>query len=201
MIAWISNWISGIIVSVILATIIEMLLPNGNNKKYIKVIIGLFILFSIIGPILSKFTNISIGQGINISTLNENKLKNEVMPQSTNQELEKIYKTNLEKDMKEKLQTKGYQVQIMALSVNLVEGENYGEINAVSIKVKETVKEEIKNTNTNRIVINEVKEINISVENTVQQKKEPQINEKTREAIKTYLSEEYHINKQNVNVN
>lgn len=200
MIAWISNWISGVIVSVILATIIEMLIPNGNNKKYIKIIIGLFILFSIVGPILSKFTNISIGQGLNVNIENDNKPKNEIATQSTNKELEKIYKKNLEKDIKEKLQTKGYQVEIMALSVNLIEGENYGEINAVSIKVKETLQEEIKNENTNKI-INEVKEINISVENTVQPKKESKIDETTREIIKAYISEEYHINKQNVNVN
>ena len=44
----ISVWAQGIIVSVIIATIIEMILPNSSNSKYIKVVIGVFILFNII---------------------------------------------------------------------------------------------------------------------------------------------------------
>ena len=37
MIEWITNWAQGIIIAVIIATIIEMILPNGSCKKYIKV--------------------------------------------------------------------------------------------------------------------------------------------------------------------
>lgn len=36
---WISSWAEQIVVAVIIATIIEMILPNGNNKKYIKAVI------------------------------------------------------------------------------------------------------------------------------------------------------------------
>ena len=39
MINWISNWAQGIIVAVIIGTIIEMVLPEGNCKKYVKVLI------------------------------------------------------------------------------------------------------------------------------------------------------------------
>ena len=42
---WISDWVQGIIVAVIIVTIIEMILPNGNSKKYIKVVIGIYIIF------------------------------------------------------------------------------------------------------------------------------------------------------------
>jgi len=33
---FITSWVQGIIIAVIIGTIIEMLLPNGNSKKYIK---------------------------------------------------------------------------------------------------------------------------------------------------------------------
>ena len=36
---WFSKWAEGIIIAVIVSTIIEMILPEGNSKKYIKVII------------------------------------------------------------------------------------------------------------------------------------------------------------------
>lgn len=46
MINWISNWAQGIIVAVIIGTIIEMVLPEGNCKKYVKVVIGIYIIFN-----------------------------------------------------------------------------------------------------------------------------------------------------------
>ena len=69
MIEFIKNWANQIIVAVIISTIIEMILPSGNNKKYIKIIIGLYVLFTIIQPIITKVT----GESINISNFNYNK--------------------------------------------------------------------------------------------------------------------------------
>ena len=43
-IEWLSNWSQAIIVAVIIGTIIEMILPEGNSKKYIKVVIVLKLL-------------------------------------------------------------------------------------------------------------------------------------------------------------
>ena len=56
MIEWISRWAEQIVVAVIIATVIEMILPNGNNKKYVKVVIGIYILFTIISPIITKIS-------------------------------------------------------------------------------------------------------------------------------------------------
>lgn len=38
MIASIKTWIENIIIVVIISIIIEMILPEGNNKKYVKVV-------------------------------------------------------------------------------------------------------------------------------------------------------------------
>ena len=32
---FLNNWLQGIVVAVVIASIIQMILPNGNNKKYI----------------------------------------------------------------------------------------------------------------------------------------------------------------------
>ena len=47
MVAFFSSWAQGIIVAVIVATIVELLLPNGSSKKYVKVVVVIYILFSI----------------------------------------------------------------------------------------------------------------------------------------------------------
>ena len=38
MIEFLGKWIEGIAISVIIASIFEMLLPDGNIKKYVKMI-------------------------------------------------------------------------------------------------------------------------------------------------------------------
>ena len=38
MIANVKTWVENIIIVVIISIIIEMILPEGNNKKYVKVV-------------------------------------------------------------------------------------------------------------------------------------------------------------------
>ena len=48
----INSWTGQIIVAVVISIIIQMVLPNGKNKKYVEVISGLYILYVILNPIL-----------------------------------------------------------------------------------------------------------------------------------------------------
>ena len=54
MINFISSWAEQIILAVVIATIIELILPNNKNKKYIQMVIGVYILFNIISPIVNN---------------------------------------------------------------------------------------------------------------------------------------------------
>ena len=114
MIEWISTWAEQIVVAVIIASIIEMLLPNGNNKKYIKAIIGVYILFTIISPIIGKFVNIDL-KDIDYEKYFKEVETQETISQSltTNNEktMGEIYISNLKADMKNKLEEKGYRVE------------------------------------------------------------------------------------------
>ena len=54
MISLFSSWARGIVIAVVVSTIIEMILPNGSSKKYVKSVIGIYILFVIISPVAKK---------------------------------------------------------------------------------------------------------------------------------------------------
>ena len=47
MINFLSSWAEQIVLAVIIATIIELILPDSKNKKYIQMVIGVYILFNI----------------------------------------------------------------------------------------------------------------------------------------------------------
>ena len=60
MISFMSSWAEQIVLAVIVATIIEMILPQNKNKKYIQMVIGIYVLFNIISPIIENKEEFSI---------------------------------------------------------------------------------------------------------------------------------------------
>ncbi|MBP2634178.1 MAG: stage sporulation protein [Firmicutes bacterium] len=52
MIAYITAWIKDIIFVVLFSSFLEILLPNSNMQKFVRVILGLFILLTILNPII-----------------------------------------------------------------------------------------------------------------------------------------------------
>ena len=121
MLEFISVWAQGIIVSVIIATIIEVILPNSSNSKYIKVVIGVFILFTIISPIINKFSSNKISDKINFDSYIDTSTNNSAITTNVNlnneDTIRKMYEENLKIDIKTKITQKGYTVGNINLDI------------------------------------------------------------------------------------
>ncbi|MGN1301562.1 MAG: stage III sporulation protein AF, partial [Clostridia bacterium] len=93
MIEIINSWAQKIIIVVIICTIIEMILPEGKNKKYIKTVIGIYVVFTIISPIISKINN-SNTLDLNKYFKTENNITVETSSPvvDTNEYIEEVYK-------------------------------------------------------------------------------------------------------------
>lgn len=189
MIQWISSWASGIVVAVVLATLIEMLVPNGNNKKYVKTVIGIFILFSIIAPIIDNISSTHISQEVDFAIEEQEKIE-EI---DTNKNIEEVYQKNMEQDIKNKLQEKGYKIEITALSIHFVEGEDYGKVNQIHLKV---IQEKTEESNSIKTVEN-IEKVEIAIGNR-EQLEEETISEERKKEIKNFLMEEYKIEEENI---
>lgn len=194
---WISNWIQGIIIAVIIGTIIEMLLPEGNCKKYVKVVIGVYILFSIVSPVITKVT----GSEFRVSDIYDINSYIEASTKSTQDyteinkenQIKQIYETNLKKDMKQKIEEKGYKVKSIFLELANDEQYTLKKIN-ISLSLKE------QNTEENDVKI--VNEIQISVaDNNENQTDDMKISYKEQENLKAYLSSVYNLDKKDININ
>lgn len=206
MIEFIRNWANQIIVAVIIATIIEMILPNGNNKKYIKIIIGIYILFTIIQPIIIKIT----GESIDISDFNYKKYFNQDILETSTIEFEnnnsklikQAYIDNIKEDIKIKIKKKGYEV--MNCSIDIIDDENkdtYGTIQSISLQICKQEKELEENDISNMVNIGNI-DINISNNSTnANDENKSKLSEKEKIEIIEYLSEEYSINKKNIVIN
>ena len=54
MIEFISSWAKSLGLAIVIVSILEMLLPNNKNKKYIRMVMGIYILFNIVSPFISN---------------------------------------------------------------------------------------------------------------------------------------------------
>ena len=172
MIEWVTSWAQGIIIAVIIATIIEMILPDGNCKKYIKVVIGVYILFSIISPAITKITgkDFNISEEFNLDKFyaeaDSKSIYNELNSNNSNNVMD-IYITNLKSDITAKLKNKGYEV--IDCNIEIKDEETY-EISSLNLSLKkinenDNNKNESSNNNINKVEkVEEINEISISIE-------------------------------------
>lgn len=192
---WISNWIQGIIIAVIIGTIIEMILPEGNCKKYIKVVIGVYILFSVVSPVITKITGneFRVSDIYDINTYIEASTKNNQENIEINQQnqIKQVYITNLKSDMKQKIEEKGYKVKSISLEV---ENDEQYSLKKIFIQISKNTLEN--NTNDN------INEINITIGNNTKHKEENiSISSKEQNDLKQYLSSIYNLEQKNININ
>ncbi len=203
---FLNTWLQGIIVCVIIVTIIELILPSGSTKKYIKVVLGMFILFNIITPVINKITknNFEISSIINMDEYSkkmktyETSSQNQVSSNANEQTIKQIYISKLEKDIKNKLKEKNYTVSKIKIEIN--ENEEYS-IKQINLLVQKD-EEETEKKQENAIEIENIETINIQVnENIIPEQKEENISVNEISKIKQYLASEYQINEKQININ
>lgn len=184
----ISNWAGGIVTSVIIITILEMLIPEGKNKKYIKTVLGIYLLFTIISPIAKAITGDEINLK-NVIQIDEFKNKNtNIHAIETNASIEKIYETNLKEDIMNKLAQKGYEANKIDLKIELEDKNNYGRINHIYVQIRE------KENGTSKQTINKIEKINIEIENNLENIQErTSLSQIETQKIKTYISTIYNV--------
>ena len=111
MIENLNSWIQALIVAIAITTIIEMLLPDGNNKKYIKIVCSVYILFTIVSPILSitkyDFSDLEKSYSNSIQTSS-----------SSTKDISSIYINAYEEEIKQNLSKDGFNIRQVKLNLD-----------------------------------------------------------------------------------
>lgn len=184
MVTYISSWARQIILAVIVGIILEMILsPRSKNTKYIKTVIGIYVMYTIIVPVM----NLINGEEIDFSNIDYEKYfantdiymeLEENIKEVADNNFKESFELNLKQDIENKLNKKGFIVSSVKLQIELNEkSEEYGSIKEIKIGVskKEKVNEEIV---VNKVNIEEQEESNI-------------LSEKEENNIKEFLRQEY----------
>lgn len=186
MINVLSNWAKNLGVVMVLVSIIEMILPNNNTKKYIKVVLGIFVIFNIISPFIKNKDELSL-ETINIENYKSSQNEIKVDQTSMNKRIKELYEKQLEKDIKSKIEEYGYNVE--------------------NCKVKTTIEE--KNDRTNSLKenrqINPIKENN-NENNSIEKIELKIVNSKSLNSqdiknICEFITKEYGVNEKCLKIN
>ncbi len=211
MINWLSNWAEAIIIAVIIGTIIEMLLPEGNCKKYIKVVIGIYVMFTIVNPIITKISGkeITVSEILEldeyISQAEESiKTQNEIEIENENNIME-MYVSGIKQDIKLNMEEKGYVVT--NVDIEIEDTKNY-KIKKIIVDAENIMKEENTDEKNEIEKIEIINDITINISNDIVQNNEQEnSNNKNllsftqKQELKEYLNQRYEIDKNNIIIN
>ena len=142
MVSFLSSWVKNLCLALIIVSILEMLLPNNKTKKYIKMVMGLYILFSIISPFVENKDELKIdvenlyGQ----YTVQTSETAEKTDQTSMDNRLNELYKQKLEKDVIQKVNDEGYEVE--ECNVNAHVSDSDTGIELITLKLKEKIVED-----------------------------------------------------------
>ena len=198
MVKLINSWAQGIILGVIIGAIIEIILPEGNNKKFVKTVIGVYILFTIVHPLINAVSNKSINLNsiINNTTKEMEKNTGNIIAIETNSYIEDTYRNNLKENIRQTIKEKGYEVEEVNIYIETANKERYGQINTIVIKVTKLDEKQEKNE------VDKIEKIDINVSNKVQKSEENnQIPEDEINNLKQYLYNTYSVEIERIHIN
>ena len=193
-----------------IVSILEMLLPNNKTKKYIKMIMGLYILFSIISPFIQN-GNIFNLENLDFNTyLKETQVTSseKVGQTSTDKRLNEIYIEQLENDITQKLENKGYVVEMCDVDAYVSQESDNSGINKITLKINKTDEEKSTENNDNleNKLISEIKkiqkvDIKIDENQTSESEEKSNITKTDIENVKSFLISEYGVSKTCLKIN
>ena len=204
MINFLSSWVKNLALALIIVSILEMILPNNKTKKYVKMVMGLYILFSIISPFIENSDKFDLNNFDLNSYVEETQTtlstSEELDQTSMDNRLNQIYIEELEKDITQKVEEKGYEVESCKVVAHISQ-EDSG-IEKITLKINGKAnenedKEENSSTIEDKIVteIQKIQKVDINIakndENKDDKEETTNITKTDIKIIKDFLINEY----------
>ena len=213
MIEFMSAWIKGLGLAIVIVSILEMLLPNNKTKKYIRMVMGIYVLFTIVSPFI-KHQDVFKAENFDLDEYTSTQTSTTLNQSSMDERIQELYIQELEKDISKKLKEKGYETTSCKVKAQISDEEEETKITKIKIKVQKS-QEEVKPSEEkkieNKVVteIQKIKPIDTSIQKQDENKKEEneaedkktKINRADIQNIKKFLIEEYGVNEKCLEIN
>ena len=205
MIEFLSSWAKGLGLAIVVVSILEMILPNNKTKKYIRMVMGVYILFTIISPFIKNKQTIDVSN-FEIEKYNNYLSTSEKTTQtSMDKRIEELYIDKLEKDISKKVKEQGYDILNCEVEAKLNDSEENSEISKIKLQVKKNESKKVndKLTLENKVVeeIQKIRPINTNIVEREKSNKSEKITNEDKQKIKKFLMEEYGVKEKCLEIN
>jgi stage III sporulation protein AF len=197
---FLTDWITNILLFILLAVVVELLLPQTSLQKYVKMVIGLLLISIILNPIFKLFSsdledllkNANVLFEKDVNTNIENSIENQKIDIQADQNayiLEQTAVQLVEMTEKELMDTFNYQFR----NVELIVDENYGSYlqpedvmeNLLSIQVS------LQEAAEEKPVVKQIDEVRINLSEPYETEFKPDI-----EPIARFLADKWEVDKE-----
>lgn len=198
LINFISQWIKSVVMIFIVISILEIVIPNSNLKKYVNMFIGFLIIIVVITPIVKLLDrHYDIEKEIFRNIVEEIEIQNydneKILLVQENQ-IKELYINKIKADVSQILK-EVTDYDISTINISIYEDDiNFGNIKDVEIVLKDKKNENIEGDDSIKVINIE----EISLKN--QEKNEDLSLTAEKEKIIEYLHDRYKVSKDNIKV-
>lgn len=123
------RWCVKIAGVVILSALCDGILPSGNIKKYVRILLGIVLILCVCEPFAEK-----IQPDFFIAEENNENFKIETVTEKECERVLRLYRANLEKKMTEDLKNSGFECEFeFNIDVETTDGKNFGQIRGIVV--------------------------------------------------------------------
>lgn len=186
MIEYLSTWIEQIIIALIVASIFEMILPNGNIKKYVKMVLSIYVIFNIISPFVNTDKLYSLASkevDSYIGNITESKSSSNQI--SNDSAYKKLYIQELEKNLEDRIKEYGYYTKECEIEAVLDKDAFNAGINRITLVISKN--------NTSVKEVNQIQKVEINKNEEIIETNANVKNSEEVKKMKKELSEIYEI--------
>lgn len=191
---FIYSWLKDIVVLFIIITLVDLIMPKGNLKKYIDIFIGFILIYMVVSPFLN-LTSINFKlDGTALESFNSYETDNVDFTKEQSEKIKDLYIEKLNSRIKLLVEA-NVEYEIDNIDINIEkEAERFGQIKSIEIVLSEELND-TKTKNNGKIDIEKVKKVSLEKEKDL---KNDDINFKD---IKTLIAKELEINESLIYIN
>lgn len=199
LIEFINHWVKSVAMIFVLVSIIEIVIPNNNLKRYVNMFIGFLIIIVIITPFVRLIdSSYDIEREIFKNTIDRieiQKVSNDEILLTQEKQIKELYISKIKNDVLETIR-EVTDYHISNVNISIFEDKNsFGNVKDIEIVLKDKKGEIVDEDNSIKVInIGEISIDNTEEENTMKKKEEE------KERIIEHLNNKYNVSKDNIKV-
>ena len=205
MVSWVSDWLKQIVLLVLIATFIDLLLPNDRLERYVKLVMGLLIIMAMLSPVfqllsddldLRSFAFLTSNPVMSkAASIEEIQKQGETLKQEQEEWIRQEAEQKIGESLKNEL-TQRFQIEVEKAEVKLKMGGDEQEIESIMVVMRPKSSQASQQT---RLV--EPVDIKVDETDTSSQDKDHEANRKKLQLdVMHYLERNWNIPKEQIHV-